>query len=229
LARTPALDVPARIGLTRSQWTWLVAGVALVGIVATKLMFRDMFRAFSIAWWILPLPIGIAAWTMRRERLQQPAARSLLAVGPVLAIFPLLVVLNGACPYLGSKTETAFAMYSNLRTEGGATNHLLLPRPLALFDYQTDLVQIESSSDAVLSDLAREGHPVPFYVLRKRVNEVASAGATGIAIQYTRAGQTSSTTAAERDPELSRAPSYLERKLLRFRTILPRDANVCSH
>ena len=59
---------------------------------------------------------------------------------PVLLV-PLLTGLNGCSPYLGLKTETAFAMYSNLRTEGGQSNHLLVPAGVQLFGFQQDLVE----------------------------------------------------------------------------------------
>lgn len=229
LVSTPAFALRERLGLTRRQWSWLTAAIAVCGIVITKLVFWNMFNAFSVAWWTLPAVFATVAWVMRRQRPEQPPGVALLRVHPVMAVFALLVVLNGACPYIGSKTETAFAMYSNLRTEGGETNHLLLSRPLDWFDYQTDLILIESSSDPELTELAREGHAVPFYVLRKRVFEAASAGTTGIAISFTRGSQKITTSAAELDPELSWAPSYFELKFLRFRKILPADKNFCAH
>jgi hypothetical protein len=229
LSETPALDLRARLGLGERAWTALVTAVAVAGILVSRAVVTTMYNVFALAWWLLPIGFAIAGWTMLRRRLAQPPARELLRVDPRMALFPALVLLNGACPYLGSKTETSFAMYSNLRTEGGVTNHLLLPRPLGLFGYQTDLVTIERSSDPELEELAREGLPVPFYVLRKRVWEAASAGATGIEVSYARGGRPFATSAAEREPDLNEAPSWFERKFLRFRKILPMDANVCAH
>lgn len=229
LVNTRALDLRQRLRFSPRAWMWLSVVVALSTIAITKAVLWNMYNAFSVAWWTLPLVLGVVVWVMRRERLEQPPAAVLLRVGPVMALFPVLVFVNGACPYLGSKTETAFAMYSNLRTERGQTNHLLLRKPLDLFDYQTDLVSIESSSDPELMELAREGHPIPFFVLHKRVWEAATSGATDVAVTFTRGSSRIATANAERDPELSAAPSYFERKFLRFRTILPMDANFCSH
>jgi hypothetical protein len=64
---------------------------------------------------------------------------------PVLWIVPALLAVNGACPYLGLKTGTAFAMYSNLRTEGSEGNHWFLPR-WRLWNYQDQFVTILSSN-----------------------------------------------------------------------------------
>lgn len=223
------LSLRARLGLSPRAWTRLLTAGAVLFAAVTELVFWDMFDFFAVAWAIVPFAVGLVAWRIARRSWRWPPARELLRVPPALAVFPLLLFLDGASPYLGAKTETAFAMYSNLRTEGGRTNHLLVPRPLALFDYQTDLVVLESSSDRELADLATLGYPVPFYVLRRRVVELVEQGVEDVAITYTRDGEHRAVAAAEHDPELSDAPSYLERKLLRFRTILPMDANACSH
>ena len=60
--------------------------------------------------------------------------------GAVLLILPLLYFANGWSPYLGLKTESSIAMYSNLHTEGGETNHLLHGVLPGTWDYQSDLV-----------------------------------------------------------------------------------------
>jgi hypothetical protein len=169
------------------------------------------------------------AFRLRDEPRPLPPARELMRTPAALAPFPALVFLNGLCPYVGAKTETAFAMYSNLRTEGGSTNHLLVPRPLALFPYQTDLARVLSSSDTELQALAEAGHPVPFFTLRRRLAELARAGVGGVRLSYVRGGRTLTTEAAERDAELARPPSAFELRFLRVRTILPPDANACSH
>jgi len=47
-----------------------------------------------------------------------------------------------AAPYLGLKTESPIAMFSNLHTEGGISNHLLFSQPPYLFDYQSKVVKV---------------------------------------------------------------------------------------
>lgn len=229
LIDSPRLSLRARLGLTTRQWSWAVPLTALVFVLVTRKVFWDMYDAFALAWWSLPPLLAIVAWTIARGRWTWPSGPRLLAMPAPMASFPLAVLLNGVCPYVGSKTETAFAMYSNLRTEGGRTNHLLIAWPLELFDYQTDLATIESSSDPQLAALAEKTYPVPFYVLRKRVAELREAGAKDVAIAFERGGVRTVVAAAERDLGLFEAPSYFERKFLRFRDILPLDANTCSH
>ena len=84
---------------------------------------------------------------------------------PVLLV-PLLTGLNGCSPYLGLKTETAFAMYSNLRTEGGQSNHLLVPVGVQLFGFQRDLIEIKDSSSGFLASLAQRKLMLPFFEVR---------------------------------------------------------------
>src|SRR5690606_38333670 len=68
-------------------------------------------------------------------------------------VLPVIVFLNGASPYLGLKTENSYSMFSNLRTEGGETNHYLVPASVQIFDYQANLVEIVSSTDESLQRL----------------------------------------------------------------------------
>ena len=63
------------------------------------------------------------------------------AVGAFL-IVPLIYFLQCATPYVGLKTAQSLNMFSNLRTEGGMSNHYFFPKPLYLFNYQRDLVRV---------------------------------------------------------------------------------------
>lgn len=52
--------------------------------------------------------------------------------------------------YLGLRTAGTFTMFSNLRTEGAASNHWILAgNPLKAFGYQDDLVEVLAFPDAV--------------------------------------------------------------------------------
>ena len=68
------------------------------------------------------------------------------AVGAFL-IIPLIYFLQCATPYVGLKTAQSLSMFSNLRTEGGMSNHYFFPKPLYLFNYQRDLVRITKMGD----------------------------------------------------------------------------------
>tara|TARA_B110001452_G_C15202373_1_gene417212 strand:+ start:13 stop:1569 length:1557 start_codon:yes stop_codon:yes gene_type:complete len=67
----------------------------------------------------IPLPLLVSGW-------------ALLAA----------TIVNGAGPYLGCKTCGTWAMFSNLHTEGGHTNHCLVPAWLQPFGLARDLVTV---------------------------------------------------------------------------------------
>lgn len=205
---------------------WLLpagmGGLVVVGAYAPSLVFR--------ATWVLWLLAGAAAawWLARRARF---AAADVFEwrIPAAVALVPLAAAANGLCPYVGLQTEGCFAMYSNLRTEGGVTNHLLLPRPLALFPYQTDLVQVTASSDPALAELARAGRLIPWIKLRLQVEARHRAGAPALSLRFLRGGEPRTVTDTRSDPAFRAPPAWWERKVLRFREILPHDANTCSH
>ncbi len=210
-----------------------------------------LFPSFWLAWGGTLAGVFATIVVARRPR---PGADE-LAVVPrgALALFVLAVFLNGLAPYVGLKSTLSYAMYSNLRTEDGGTNHLFLPASLQVFDHQRDLVTIHASSDPVLDALSRPswagapGNPtfvtfirpsheqlagpppswkLPYLALRQRVTELARAGETGIYLVYERGGAVHRVARAEEDPELASLP-YLPRKLLRLRAVPSIEAGCC--
>jgi hypothetical protein len=82
---------------------------------------------------------------------------------PGWLVGPLLVVVVGASPYLGLKTRSSFTMYSNLRTEGTAWNHLVVPEGVQVFSFQDDLVRVIRSDDPELAEIATVGDEMVWY------------------------------------------------------------------
>ena len=173
------------------------------------------------------LPLGLFVWLWYYEPASfQPSAHSFRPIPPLFWVLPALLIFDGINPYLGLKTDTAFAMYSNLRSEGGITNHLIWRHPLALADYQEDLVQVVDSNDPALRGIAQRGWPIPFFDLRRRVSELVKDGSKNISVTYVQNGKTTRVEAAEAAPDLATRPSLLERKLLLFRAI---SRQGCPH
>ncbi len=141
---------------------------------------------------------------------------ALKLVHPAFVIFPLLALFNGACPYLGLKTRSCFAMFSNLRTEGGRTNHLLVPTGLQIAGFQQDMIRIVESSDPFIAGIAERGSLIPFFNLRTYISAKANRGETGTYVKYMRGEQVVTVTNAEKDEELSRPYPIYMRKLLLF-------------
>jgi hypothetical protein len=200
------LDLPKRAAQWWQGHRWIVwygrlligavllmvlMGVALSALreyVPAKLTDAAQFwatirgRVFLNIWFQYAIAIVVLVLIITRSTGPPMGARRLLFGGhPALLFFPLCAVLNGLCPYLGLKTETSFAMYSNLRTEAGQSNHLIVRKPLSLADYQTNLVRIVDSSDEVLAKAAAQGLPIPLIEVRKRIWYMAAEGKSDIA------------------------------------------------
>lgn len=171
-------------------------------------------------------------------------------------IFPILVFVNGATPYLGLKTRSAFAMFSNLRTEGGQTNHLLVPVSAQLFAYQRDMVRVEEASHG-FQRVVGSGGWIPYFNLRKTMAELSAQGATDIRLVYVRSAVAAGRDvgipapdaerdwrdtfgwspalvrieelAGERNPELATPHPYLLSKLLLFGGVNPGDRQLNRH
>lgn len=235
--RLGSLDSP-RARRTYRTWT----AVALLGAVAARLFLgwhsdRSLIPTLSgivnvtyhLGQYLFVLYVPACLWAarsllarneMRSRELLLPSLRWLL-------IFPAITAFNGATPYLGLKTEYSFAMYSNLRTEEGETNHLVMPL-LEIAGYQRDLVWVLESDDESLAVLARRRLAVPLQELHRRVQKRLSGSPRDFSLTYLRQGQEVVVSSVVADPLLGAPLGLLERKLLWFREI-PFDRNACWH
>lgn len=141
-----------------------------------------------------------------------------------LAAFPLALLLNGFMPYLGLKTETSFAMYSNLRTELGQPNHFLVGSQFEIFDYQRDFVRIVASSQPTLQAMADRGLLVSWFELHRLGSEVRDFSVT-----YIRDGVTVRLDKVTDDPALAEPIPAWKQSLLYFRPIGEDPRQRCYH
>lgn len=148
------------------------------------------------------------------------------------------IAINGLAPYLGLKTETSAAMYSNLRTEGGTNNHLFMPA-LRLTGYQDDLVEITQSDHPVLSGLIKRPYlkdrhlePRKLLITYFELQRIVSETDYDFSVSNVRDG--AAKTFVQRDgipsdSALAARQSLLERKLLLFRPVFAGDVSYCQH
>ena len=208
-----------------------IAAFLIVAPLAAVLIFREgiptglTFESSRAVWVVYAAAIlSLFVGTLKRARLNFPSARELLAVKtPGLLVIPALLVVNGLLPYLGLKTETSFAMYSNLHTEGGRTNHWLMSPALQVWDYQRDLVRIRRTSVARIQRLANRGYLWTYYEFKWMMQEHPDASVT-----YEHNGVVRRVGRVADDPEF--VPSNrLMRKFLRFRPVAGNDRTLCIH
>lgn len=199
-----------------------------LGIVYTvSKSVDDHFRyIFWAAFSFIFIVLFLKSWFSSKST-SSVSTGSLKAAHFSLLLFPAIVVLNGLCPYLGLKTESSFAMFSNLRTEGGISNHYIVPAGVQIFDFQKDLVEVTSSSDRDFEKLAERKQLIPFFQFKEMMDLHRPAQIT-----YIHAGRKykySSDKPQAIQKELRQPHSFLLKKTMRFRPINKYGPEPCAH
>jgi hypothetical protein len=210
------------------------AAVAVVaGGVAMNLVLHQPTHAAFRALWLAGAASGLG-WVLWRRPWRQmdgeePAPEPMLAAKAAVWVFPAAIFFNGICPYIGLKTEGSFAMYSNLRTENGRSNHFVVSRPWHGFGYLDDLVVVEASSDPGLERWAKRGLELPWIELRLEVDALRKSAGGPVALTYVRQGRRTVLADALTAAPFAMRPAWWQRKFLSFREILPDGSNGFSH
>lgn len=149
--------------LCRSPWAWPV-------LVVAWLVALGLLQVLPGEWelrgrrWGAALPYFayafLWAWLLvgNRARLLLVPSRGVhFRVRDAAFVVALAVlIVNAASPYLGLKTRYSLTMYSNLQTEPGRWNHLIVPEGVRRFDWQEGLVRLVSTDDPKLSASIRD-------------------------------------------------------------------------
>jgi len=132
----------------------------------------------------------------------------------------LLAVVWVMNPYLGLRTTGTNTMFSNLRTESPAPNHLFMPS-WRLTSWQDDMVTLSSSTDAELQSGADNDLAVPLVALRRLAMERPGFEVTGVF-----KGETVTFGPGEGQIELEPLPAWQHRLFL-LRPVPTADAPFC--
>lgn len=140
-----------------------------------------------------------------------------------LYALPALLFLVCTAPYIGLRTEASIAMFSNLHTEAGTSNHLLIPEPLYLFPYQHEVAMIKASSDPDLQHFADRNQGLVMFSLKERLRKKPDHWVTyelnGVRHEMATAASLAAATHA----------NAWERKLLIFKHVDFARPKVCTH
>jgi hypothetical protein len=136
---------------------------------------------------------------------------------------PAVLFVISAAPYVGLRTEASIAMFSNLHTEGGITNHLVITKPWDLFPYQRDVAMIKGSSDPDLQSYADRNLGLVMFALneklRKKPDHWVTFELNGVRHERATAASIGAQSHA----------NALERKLLIFKPVDYSRPKVCTH
>jgi hypothetical protein len=148
-----------------------------------------------------------------------------------LYAFPALLVLHGLTGYLGLRTAGNFTMFSNLRTEGAQSNHLVLAgNPLKVWGYQEDVVRFTAFDDAQVppgyKGQSLVGQELPTVEFRKWIYRWTAAGAV-VPMTLVYGGQVHTTDNIVTDPVWRTGKQDWAMRLMDFRLIQPEGPNRC--
>ncbi|MEZ5276233.1 MAG: hypothetical protein R3F07_07635 [Opitutaceae bacterium] len=214
VAKRTALFIVAAFVLAVAQWSgkaslldnrnWILLAVA-------TLVLGPLFLHYAMKTPSFRFPL----WRPGPER------GTPLVVGIAFGLLVAIQLANCAAPYLGSKNLGTFTMYSNLRTEGGVSNHFLIPRWPGKAR-QDDLVEIIDSSSEWLCGIRDVGQLISWHELRRILVDYPDASLT-----YRRGGVETRLERARDNPELVRLDPVAHR-FIGIRLYDPRN-DTCRH
>lgn len=205
---------------------WVLGRYVAVGMLPGSL--RGGARHWGALLICVTFMVATAAVLVRLRRHWIPAPgtpRASLRVTSVLMVLGIgLVVFTAAMPYLGLKTRAAFTMFSNVRTEPGHWNHLLVPEAVRVFDWQNGEVHIISTDNPELDRkiAALDAQDTVLLGARRIVDEFPDAE-----VRYTLDGVERVASPVSSDPVLGQPLSAAQEYLGALRPFV--EGGTCQH
>lgn len=145
---------------SRITHTLLILGAVLAAMTWFTPLFVGTYLVFVPLWVIYILTVFYFYFTtlwQHRGAFNLPSIRQSLTPLPALHIGLIVIfLLNGFAPFLGFKSEYSFNMHSNLRTDDGTNNHLLMPDNLLIWTDNADVIEVMDTDQPFLKQLVAE-------------------------------------------------------------------------
>lgn len=227
-----AVSLLRRLPIPRASVAALISLLVLIAgsaAIIAGLAYGQEVRPARMLWhsaWLLNWAVigGVTMVILTWAALESLPYRPLPAPRQPAWIYALPALLFVSClsPYVGLKTESSIAMFSNLQTEGGASNHLVFQKPVPLFGYQRSVAVIEDSSSKYLRGFAKRREGLVKFELGLWLfyNPTEWVTFTMDGRRYERA------TAASLGWDW---PNVIERNLLIFKPVPMKEPRYCTH
>ena len=209
------------IALTWGVWYWGWHRAGYLSLAKVGFAHWLAWSALLLTLFLIAFRFGEVSWDGFDIELR-PSHR-------LLWLLPLLITMNGLSPYLGSKTQTSFAMFSNLRTEDGRPNHFFLGWVPQIWGYQRDIVEVVQADNELFDELRQQDLRLPFFQFQRYVGRARE----DFEVVFRRnqvIGQLRKVDGKlEGDLDSWPPVSYLARKWLRFRPFDAGPKMGCRH
>ncbi|MEX2347259.1 MAG: hypothetical protein WD604_16670 [Balneolaceae bacterium] len=180
--------------------TWIIWGLIL--ITGVLIFFRNYLISASVE----TVPFFSLSWS------------------PLL-IFLLLAVFNGMNPYIGLKTTTNFAMFSNLKVDGSENNHMFISSAFQVADLQNDTVTLLETNHTYLQDYIEWNERITYFELSRFLFENRSED---IEVIFQRKGELYVINLAQHQADDFLESSWIARKMLAFRGVPQEGPTPCQ-
>jgi hypothetical protein len=227
-----------RVSLHRAQAYFLINMFGGLLMLLHNHVADVIPRQYVVVGILFNLGVLIMLWPILKDLLSKertwrwegiPVFRS-LTFRP-LYLLPVALLLFGLTSHFGLRTAGNFSMFSNLRTEGPSSNHILLPgNPLKFAGYQEDVVRVIEIDD----DAAKIGHhyqnlkgnSLPVVEFRKLLLNWREAERI-VPVIFEYRGETIRSEDIATEPRWRVDGLDWEMRLLDFRIIQPSSPNQC--
>ncbi len=146
--------------------------------------------------------------------------------------FITILFLFGFSNYLGLRTAGNFSMFSNLRTEGESSNHILLnTNPVKIYTFQEDVVEIlkiDRQGRNIYKRMPRQGQKIPRVEFSRILDTYRTWGNRNIAMTVIYNDKIRTTEKAGFDSNFDLDSPWIYKKLLKFRAIEHGDQQLCQ-
>lgn len=166
---------------------WILVGAVYIAAMCVGILAREFTLVTLMAsLFVLPLCYAILRYGLIAEPEHLPASQRPDRFGWIYGgTLTTLFFIACLSPYLGLKSAQNMNMFSNLRTEGGVSNHLVFSSPPLLFHYLDDVAVITKvSGDDLLASMVGKEYGLVRYdllqTLRAKPDVVVSFRMNGV-------------------------------------------------
>jgi hypothetical protein len=217
------------IGPREILFTRIFPVATLSGVLLSFIFARyALWAATNTLWAIYGVLIMLFVARFGNQPLDRYPRSYLVSRNAAVNFLSIFFFLQCLSPYVGLKTNTSIAMFSGLKTENDFTNHIMLSKPLYLFDYQKDIATIIDSNVPSIKGHRDSNLGMVYFELLRYFNEYPHEAF----VTYTRGNDRDRAFVIKKTEGIVGTDSflhYLELKFVSFKPVILEEKPGCTH